>query len=161
MLLLVLLSLSGCGGRGGALSSGAPASAWRAIPTTARVYYDNAGGIRDSLRLVVRDEATLRAVWSQATSAQTAPPPAPEVDFQREMLLVVGAGRMAPEDQIRVDSVAVVRGSSGQALMAIVRLSEGCRRMNIDAYPLEIVRVGRIEGEVEFVERRDRAPSCP
>jgi hypothetical protein len=162
LLLFILLAMGGCGRRGGASAGPAATAAWRAIPASERIYFDNAGGIRDSLRLVVRDEATLRAVWTQATSAQTSPPPAPVVDFQRQMLLVVAGGRRAPEDQIRVDSVAVLRGSpSGQTLAAIVRLSEGCRRLNIDAYPLEIVRVGRLEGPVEFIERRERATDCP
>jgi len=163
-LLAVVVVGCGRGGGGGVLGGAAgPAGAsWTAVPSAARLYYDNSGGIRDSIRLVVRDQATLGVVWSQATSGQTSPPPAPTVDFSREMLLVVGAGRKTPEEQIRVDSVTVQRQQSGggQAFLAIVRLTEGCQRFNIDAYPLEIVRVNRFDGVVEFIERRDRPLDC-
>jgi hypothetical protein len=80
------------------------------------------------------------------------------------MLLLVGAGRKTPEEQIRVDSVAVQRAGGGgraETFFVIVRLTEGCQRFNIDAYPLEIVRVTRFDGPVEFVERRDRPEDCP
>lgn len=167
LVLGVLVVVGGCrrGGTPGALATVSPAApAWSAIPSTARMYYDNSGGIRDSLRIVVRDDATLRIVWSQATSGQTTPPPAPTIDFNREMLLLVAAGRKTPEEQIRVDSVAIQRAAGGarqETFFAVVRLTEGCQRFNIDAFPLEIVRVNRFDGPVEFVERRDRPQDCP
>lgn len=52
------------------------------------MYYDNSGGIADSLRLVLRDEAALHEIWRQATSRQAAPPPPPEIDFSRDMVIV-------------------------------------------------------------------------
>ncbi len=166
--LVGLVVAGGCGrggsGGGGPAAAGPSGPVWSPIPSAARIYYDNSGGIRDSLRLVVRDNATLNQVWTQATSGQTSPPPAPTIDFGREMLLVVGAGRKTAEEQIRVDSVAVQRvpaAGGEQTLFAVIRLTEGCQRFNIDAYPLEIVRVNRFEGPVEFVERRSRSEDCP
>src|SRR5687768_11073892 len=95
---LILASLglgSACWRRGPA---GEPTAApWLAIGAGARLYSDNAGGIQDSLRTVVRDEATLRQLWERATTGQSAPPPLPRVDFAREMVLVVGAGRKTPQ----------------------------------------------------------------
>lgn len=168
VLLAVLLISGGCGRGGGqaAAPGGAAPSGpvWSPVPTTARIYYDNSGGIRDSLRLVVRDNATLTQVWAQATSGQSSPPAVPTIDFGSDMLLVVGAGRKTAEEQIRVDSVAIQRvpaAGGEQTLFAVVRLTEGCQRFNIDAYPLEIVRVARFDGPVEFVERRSRSEDCP
>jgi hypothetical protein len=115
---------------------------------------------------VVQDAGQLREVWARATSRQQVPPPAPEVDFAREMLLVVAAGRRSPEDRIRIDSVGVqrtpaARGQPARETMAVVvRLSEGCRRFTTDSYPLEIVRVPRHAGEVEWIERRAPATDC-
>jgi hypothetical protein len=148
-----------------ACGRGAPA-AWSPVPESSRVYYDNSGGIQDSLRTVVRDAATLATVWRQATSRQSAPPAQPAVDFDREMLLLVAAGRKTPEDQIRVDSVAVRRerdasGRTEEFLAVAVRTVVGCRRFRADAYPLEIVRVRRYAGDVRFVERRAPAEGCP
>jgi hypothetical protein len=139
---------------------------WSAAPTQ-RLYYDDEGGIEDSLRLVVRDAEQLRSVWNRATSRQSAPPPVPEVDFGREMLLVVAAGRRAAEDQIRVDSVGIQREASvsgrpaAEEMTAIVRLVVGCRRFATDTYPVEIVRVQRFAGPVHWVERRTQVVDCP
>lgn len=139
---------------------------WTAAPAQ-RVYYDNAGGIQDSLRLVVRSTEELRSVWDQATSRQASPPPLPAVDFEREMLLVVAAGRRGPEDQIRVDSVGFQRDPAARRrtapgeMTAIVRLTEGCRRFAAEVYPVEIVRVQRFDGSVNWVERHERSQDCP
>ncbi|MBX6366072.1 MAG: hypothetical protein IRZ00_19665 [Gemmatimonadetes bacterium] len=148
-------------------SAAAPAPQPPALPLLpmARLYSDNGGGIQDSVRLVVRDQATLEEVWKQATAGQASPPPLPTVDFTKEMVLVVGAGRKTPEDQIHVDSVAVRRvagvgGKEEEAMAAIVRTLEGCRRFRADAYPVEIVRVRRFTGPVIFEERQDRATDC-
>ncbi len=142
----------------------AAAPSWSPVPAE-RVYYDNEGGIRDSVRLVVRDREALQRLWTQATAGQAAPPPPPQVDFGREMLLAVGAGRMTPEDQIQVDSVGVrpettAAGRREDVLAVVVRTTEGCRRFNVDAYPVEIVRVRRFDGPVSFLERRVQATDC-
>jgi hypothetical protein len=135
------------------------------FPPPARVYYDNGGGIQDSLRMVVKDAETLNAVWERATSRQASPPPAPTVDFGREMLVVVGAGRMTPDDQIRVDSAYVTRemdsaGRMEEMLNVLVRTIAGCRRFNADAYPLDIVRMRRFDGPIRFVERSAQTEGC-
>ncbi|MEW5926257.1 MAG: hypothetical protein AB1941_02105 [Gemmatimonadota bacterium] len=136
------------------------------VPGDAVLYYDNQGAMRDSVRMVVRDEAGLRTLWSRVTAGQASPPPAPAVAFDREMLLVVGAGRKTPEDQIQVDSVGVRRemGPSGrmrEVLAVQVRTTEGCGRFrSTAAFPVQIVRVRRFDGEVSFVERRERAEGC-
>lgn len=121
-----------------------------------RVYYDDGPAFRDSVRLVVEDSVTWKRVWRQAASTQSSPPPRPEVDFDSEILLVVGAGRMAPGDQIRVDSVGV----RGGFFVVVVRLTTECRPLAADVYPLEIVRAPRTGKPVAFAERRDRGTNC-
>jgi hypothetical protein len=162
-----VVALPGCR-RGGAMAATPPPGppAWTPLPAAALVYYDNSGGIQDSVRLVVRDEATLREVWGRATSVQSPPPALPTVDFGREMVVVAGAGRMTPDDMIRVDSVAVreemTPANQRQRVMeVVVHTVRGCQRFSSDAYPLAIVRVQRFEGEVRFTERRGRADGCP
>lgn len=135
------------------------------LPSDARLYYDNAGGIQDSLRLVLRSEEELHRLWDQATSTQQDPPPVPSVDWGREMLLVAAAGRMTPEGQIRVDSVGIRRemsasGDVQEVLAAVVTVLEGCRRFDTSAYPLEIVRVRRFDGPVSWVEERKTVGRC-
>ncbi len=133
-----------------------PADRVSPVLSSARVYYDDGPAFRDSVRLVVRDPEAWRAVWAQATSTQPSPPARPPLDFDREMVLVVGAGRMTPGDQIRVDSA----GPRGQFFVAVVRTIVECRPFAAAGYPLEIVRVARSDKPVTWLERRERAAHC-
>jgi len=167
-LLLLLLVLLGGGCRRGGGASPPPAIAPTPVAPIAPsevIFYDNGGGVRDSVRLVVRDPDEFRTLWERATSTQLSPPPLPSVDFSRQMVLVIGAGRMTPEDQIQVDSVGVrdeatPDGGRQRVLEAVVRTIRGCQQFNSDAYPVVFVRVERFDGTVRFTERRERAAGC-
>lgn len=126
------------------------------VPSSARLYSDDGPAFTDSVRLAVKDMATWQQVWSQATSSQGSPPPLPQIDFAREMVLVAGAGQMRPGDQIRVDSAGV----RGDLFVAVVRTITACRAFPSAAYPLDIVRVERSDRVVSWTERRERAPDC-
>jgi hypothetical protein len=166
--LALLLALAGCRRGGGNEMPPAPpppAPPPAPFPPATRLYYDNSGGIQDSLRLVIKEPGDLTTVWQQATSRQSSPPPAPAIDFGNEMVIVVGAGRMRPDDQIAVDSVYRTRelntgGQMVETLNVVVRTTTGCRRFNADAYPLDVVRVRRFEGPVKFIEQRSQAQGC-
>lgn len=173
--LLITVALTGCGilGGGGStpeLPSSGPAPAQQQdvlgpVSGQSRLYADNTGGFTDSLRLVVLDEGGWEDAWRRATSGQSSPPSRPSVDFQESMVVVVAAGRMTPEDRIRVDSVGVrsVRtedGSLEDAFEIVVRTVRGCGRLRVDAFPFEIVRTRRFEGAVRFIERQSTAEGC-
>jgi hypothetical protein len=136
----------------------APAVVPSLAPVTAstRLYSDDGPAFTDSVRMAVRDMATWQRVWAQATSTQGSPPPLPQVDFTREMVLVAAAGQMHPGDQIRVDSAGVRAG----VFVALVRTITACRQFPAPAYPLDIVRVARSDLEVTWTERHERAPDC-
>ncbi len=157
------VALPACfGHKGGAPAGPAPI---QALTSTQRIYYDNGGGIQDSLRLAIRDARTFSSLWQRATAGQATPPPAPTIDFGREMVLVAAAGRMTPDDQIQVDSVAVRKertpdGKLQDVLTAWVRVTQGCHRFRADAYPVELVRVREFSGPVHFVDQRVQATGC-
>ena len=164
--LLVASGLAACGGGGGATPAPPPAPEPLArLEAAQRLYYDDSGGIADSLRIAVRDPAAWRDIWDRATSTLISPPPLPEIDFTREMVLVVGAGRMNPGDRIQVDSAGVRReldpdGRSREVMMAQVRIILDCTGFNADVFPLELVRVRRFDGPLQFLHARERAPNC-
>jgi hypothetical protein len=170
LLLLVglpILLLPACrrGGSAPVPATVEPVVHWRAIAPGDVLYEGNSGGIPDSVRQVIRDADAYRQIWQEATARQASAPAAPPVDFARDMLLVVAAGRMTPEDEIHVDSVVVrtERGAEGrveEVMSAIVRTYQGCRRANVAAYPIEIVRVRRFDGPVRWIERREREQDC-
>jgi len=154
------LLAAACGGRAAPVA--APLGP---VPVQARLLYDNGGGIRDSGQVVIRDANTLREVWQRATSTQSTPPAVPDVDFQRDMVLVVSGGRMSPSHQLHVDSAGTRRertpaGREQEVLAVHYTVTEGCTRINRDAYPVEVVRIRRYEGEVRFIGRREPATNC-
>lgn len=161
---LTLLATA-CGGGTPPLPASMVAPPLAPVAEEDRLYYDNSGGIADSVRLVVRTPEEFADLWTRATSRQGAPPPAPAVDFGGRMVVVVGAGRLTPEDQIRVDSVGIrtvtdAAGVDEDVLAVVVRTVNGCGRFAVDAYPVEVVTVPRFDGDVRFVERTSRDPSC-
>jgi len=154
------LTLSGCGGRG--VSPPPPA---RVITAAERLYYDNTGGIQDSLRMVIRDQQRFQQIWNRATSTQISPPPVPTIDFAKSMVVVVGAGRRNTDDEIRVDSAAyrertTVQGKKEQVMEIMVLLRTGCGGLEAAGYPLEIVRLPAFDGPIEFNERTVPAQGC-
>jgi hypothetical protein len=163
-LLAAALLAAACGrGRPAAPVAGPPQP--EPFPAPQRLYYDNGGGVQDSLRLVIRDEAALRTHWERATSRQPSPPAPPAIDFGRDMVVLVATGRMTPEDQVQVDSATVSRAMSDAGRMEPVlhihvRTIRGCRRFATDAYPVEIVRLRRFDGPIRFQERIDQAEGC-
>lgn len=161
---LAALGLAACGGGSGPATV-APPPPLAPLGAEARLYYDNSGGVTEPLREVLRDRAAFEEAWARATSRQNPPPAAPSLDFGEEMALLVSTGRMTPEDRIRVDSVGVrtvvdAEGRPEDVLAVVVRTLVGCGRFQVDAHPVEIVRVPAFEGEVRFVERREQDPGC-
>jgi hypothetical protein len=167
--LVALIALVAAGCRGGGDEPPSPPEPepdpLAPLASSARLYYDNSGGISDSLRVVVRDEDDWQDLWDRATSRQSSPPSRPTVDFTEEMVVAVGTGRMTPQDRIQVDSAGfyterTVDGAEEEYFIVVVRTHEGCRRLEADAYPLEIVKVPRFDGSVRWEERREQATDC-
>lgn len=162
----LLLVIAACGGKKPApvpapASAPAPPAppAENMVPLDpdARIYYDDvAVAFTDSIRLTIRDVETWRNIWSRATAGQASAPPLPAVDFSRQMVLLVGAGRLRSGDQIHVDSVGTRKGTT----IAVVRTTVECQAFPAVAYPFEIVRVKRSDRAVLFVERRSKPDDC-
>lgn len=126
------------------------------VLSESRIYYDDGPAIRDSVRLIIHDQAAWQTQWRRATSLQPSPPPLPPIDFNREMAVLVAAGRMSPGDQVHVDSAGV----QGNYFVIWVRTIAQCRRFPGEVYPLEIVRVAQSDKPPQFIERRERGASC-
>lgn len=113
-------------------------------------------GITTVARIVVRDSSTWRQVWRRVTERFTPAPTLPRVDFDSNMVLLAAAGQMQAGDYIRVDFVGIV----GSRMYSVVRTGGGCFPVEQSRYPVDIVRVPRVEGEVVFLEYRAGAISC-
>lgn len=148
---VAVIAASACGG-------GPPPPPAPAVPvlSTNRVLYSDQTGFRDSLRSVIRDPSSWVTAWQRATANEPAPPSLPTIDFTREMVIIVAAGRMNPGDAIRVDSVGV----QGDLVVATVSVIAECDPFPGEAYPMEIVRVTRDDRVVTFRDQRRRAAHC-
>lgn len=129
------------------------------------LYHHDGSGIADSVRLVVRDQEELEQLWQQATARRSDPPGVPSVDFDRSMVLAVAAGTSSPGDQIHVDSAGVRKertsdGGEQEVMKVFVRTVHACGEFQVDTYPLEIVRVQRFDGPVEFLEESEAGAGC-
>jgi hypothetical protein len=128
------------------------------VLSSARLLTDDSPAFPDSLLRVIRDPTEWRDVWAQAISTRPSPIPRPEIDFEREMVILAAAGRMSPGDQIRVDS-AGVRVSEG-VFVAYVRTITECDVFRGEAYPFVIVRVRRAEEPEHWAQVREQAAHC-
>lgn len=158
--LLATLVAPACGGSPQPIT---PSRRVEAIQDTDRLYRDDRTQT-DSVRLVISDAQTLRLWWSRATADTPDPkPPIPTIDFEGHSVLLVAAGRSNAGDRIRVDSIGFdIRPSPGggrdEVWFAVVRTIPDCNPFPGTAYPLEFVRVPKVTGRFEFV---DRVVACP
>lgn len=158
---MLCLPLTACGGG----SDTPAAAALPPIPSVDRLYRDAVSGMRDSMRLVIRDRAALEDAWSRATSEQLEMPAVPAVDFGQEMVLVASAGRMTTEDAIEIAAAGVQRrrtqeGDDVDVLVVQVRTLKGCGRVTADAFPVDIVKVTRFGGRVQWEEETQQETEC-
>jgi hypothetical protein len=110
-------------------------------------------GLTESQRLVVRDAAAWREVWTAISARQLPPPAVPDVDFTREMLVVAALGqRSSGGYHILVDSAA----AQPSALTVTIRtISPGptCGVTLAVTEPVDIARLPRRDGVVVSRER--------
>jgi hypothetical protein len=160
-IVLLALALIACRrGRAPEVPAPPPPPPPPALPAPFSLLSDNSGGIQDSTRQVIRDDGAYRSAWDRATSRQDPRATAQAVDFTRDMVVLVTAGRRAPDEGIRVDSVRMSPPGGTRVLTIFVTTTTGCGRFTTNVFPLEMVRIGRFEGTVSWNERTERAPGC-
>lgn len=113
-------------------------------------------GLDQPGRIVVRDETSWQALWSQIHERFSEVPPVPAVDFSREMVVVVALGlRSSGGYSILVD--AAHEASNAGLLVTVRSISPGskCARTAALTQPVDIARVPRRDGEVSFLEQSE------
>ena len=112
-------------------------------------------GVKDSVRLVVRDSGAWQAVWDRIQAKQSAVR-RPTIDFSREMVIVVGLGsRGSTGHSIEVDSILAYE-SSGVIEVHLTKTQPmaGTEVGMLATAPLDAVRLPRHRGDVRFVEQQ-------
>lgn len=108
-----------------------------------------------SVRLAVLDSADWAAIWRRIVGP-TSTAPRPEIDFSREMLLIVGMGQ-APcmGYQINVDTVFRDKDKRIYAVVRERHHGSRCGCLNEVVSPVDVIRVPRTVRPVTFLERRE------
>ena len=153
----LLVALAACSG--GAPTPGAegPQPVVTHIDSTA-VVLASGQGLGDPTRAVIRDSTAWTVFWAQAHALVEPAPPTPPVNFADSMLLVAALGtRSSGGHVITIDSVA--RGATLRAFVTTVTPGPDCMTTMAITWPVQVVRVPRFEGSVEFIDG-ERVEPC-
>lgn len=113
-------------------------------------------GIRDSQRVVIRDARVWQRYWTDIHRPFIPPPAPPDVDFTREIVLLVAMGtRPSGGFVIRIDSATVDTFGLRVQVTQIVP-GKGCAVPAVVTQPVDMVRVPATDLPVAFAERLER-----
>jgi len=134
-----------------------PQSARR--PELAILPYRIYSGLSQRERLVVRDAESWAALWTRIVGSHRPAPPAPAVDFSKEMVVVASMGsRPTGGYTIYIDDLSVLRGT---LVIPVREQSPGprCGTTQAVTAPMALARLERSELPVRFVTR-DAVRDC-
>lgn len=111
----------------------------------------------DQIRTVVRDRNSWIDLWKRMHSVDPSHPdpnlpPAPEIDFSREMLIVAGMGNQPSSGFAVFIDAAYERGPALIAVVRSVSPGRNCGVATVITSPVDIVRVTRTGLPVTFRE---------
>ena len=112
--------------------------------------FAGSSGIKEKLQLVIRDQSAWRDIWKVINETKLQLPSLPEIDFSREMIVVVGLGqRTSGGYSILVDRAYEV---GDQLQIEVVSRSPGrtCLVPAVMTQPVDVVRLPRMERSVIF-----------
>lgn len=112
-------------------------------------------GIRDRRRLVIRTDSEWEAFWSDLLSNRMPTPPAPEIDFDRFVVIAATMGQRPTGGH--AIGIADVEHVGGEYRVTVVETSPGpgCVTTQALTAPATAVRVERREGGATFLERSE------
>jgi PrcB C-terminal len=130
-----------------------------------RTSFTPGGGIWDQLRVVVRDRDAWLDVWKRIhrpdpnRGPYPEPPPLPEIDFSREIVVVAAMGRRPSSAYAIIIDGAYERNDRLEVVVRSVENRKGCPAYTIMTAPVDIVRLPKTERPVVFREI-EVVPDC-
>lgn len=115
-------------------------------------------GITSRQAFVIRDQAAWSELWQNIHATTTPAPPLPEVDFSQEMVLAAALGTRSS------GGYDVVLGDAAEDAAGLhVEVTEsspgaGCATTQALTQPVDLARMQRHDGPVQFVETRRVVP---
>ena len=148
--ILLALAVAGCSASLNEPTPGTRLHVQRFAPNSGSFAY--LSGMRASERLVVKDQATWATTWASISARQSPTPPAPEVNFGTQMIVVAALGeRTSGGYTIRVDSAKTMTDGVTIWISTIDPGAE-CARTAVLTQPVDLASLPRIDGAVRFVD---------
>jgi PrcB C-terminal len=119
----------------------------------------------DQLRVVIRDRDAWLDLWKRIHRPDPyrvpypEPPPLPEIDFSREMIVVAAMGRRPTSNYDIIIDGAYERDNRLEVVVRSVENRKGCGAYMIITAPVDIVRLPKTERTVVFREI-EVVPDC-
>ncbi|MDB4874231.1 MAG: PrcB C-terminal domain protein [Gemmatimonadetes bacterium] len=110
-------------------------------------------GFGDSLRTVVRDSTLWRQVWERLNQPFVPRPKLPNVDFEREMVVVAALGIRHTAGYSVVIEGADRDSSSIEVAVRRTSPAAGCPVEAVVTQPVDVARIPRSERAIRFRER--------
>ncbi len=161
ILLSAVLTIAGCGfsllqaGQEGAdAGTPVPVTPLRESCATCapRGSFEVYTGITDRQRLVIRDREAWREVWKRIYAQRSPTPPLPEIDFAKEMLVVVAMGEKSTGGYGIIIDGASERDDRLAIKVRGISPGKGCMTTQALTAPVDIVRLKKTERPVVFRE---------
>lgn len=109
-------------------------------------------GVIDSTRVVIRDRARWREYWARIHSPFVPPPREPEIDFEREMIILAALGRR-PSLGYDILIRSATRDSAGiEVQLRRSNPGQGCPVSAAATEPVDLARIPASDLQVRFTE---------
>jgi protease stability complex PrcB-like protein len=163
LVIVLLITFSSCSVLSGARQASYPG---KPVPITSlgpkrsgpRWSFANNSGLWDRLRVVIRDIGEWSDVWKRINSPDPTHgpysplPPLPEIDFSRDMLIVVALGARPTGSYGIIIDGAYEKDNRLEIVVRSVSPGKSCFVTQSYTQPVDIVRVARTERPVVFRE---------
>jgi hypothetical protein len=158
--ILVAAALIGACSPGGRQGGAEPPMTVQRLDSALANYYRYNSALEDSARHVVRSRDEWTALWNRIVANHEPKPAVPDIDFEKEMLLVAAMGTRATGGY-SIEIEAVDRDSSAITVSVRGRSpGRNCATTQALTAPVDIVRIPRSDHPVRFVEETI-VTNCP
>jgi hypothetical protein len=107
-------------------------------------------GIQESRQVVITNQPEWVELWRQHTAQKIPPPPPPEIDFAKESVLFVSAGRKNTGGYAIEITGLKAAGKATEVTVATREPKPGGFNIQALTAPYHIVVVPKLEGDVKF-----------
>jgi hypothetical protein len=109
-------------------------------------------GVMDSMRVVIRDRARWREYWARIHSPFVPAPSEPEIDFDREMVIVAALGRRPSLGYDILIRSATLDSAGIEVQLRRSKPAQGCPVGAAVTEPVDLARIPASDLRVRFTE---------